>query len=111
MSGSEILIVLVIELVCGAAGGIALGRWMGGGSLGTKANASIGAVGGLALTWLAAHIPGLGGFVGRLGNVADGFSGFGGMTPALLLGVGVSGLLGGVISVAFAAFASRAIAR
>src|SRR4051794_11448497 len=100
MSGSEILIVLVMELVCGAAGGIALGRWMGGGSLGQRPTPQSGPL----AAWLAAHTPGLGGFVGRLGNVADGFSGFGSMTPALLLGVGVSGLLGGVISVAFAVF-------
>src|ERR1700752_1253480 len=105
MSGSETFVALMIEIVCGAAGGLALGRWVQRVSLGAKIDALIGAIGGLALTWLAAHLPGVGRFVGGGEKIADATAtGVGGLTPTVLVGVGIAGLLGGIILTALAGF-------
>jgi hypothetical protein len=105
MSGFETFVALIVEAACGAAGGLALGRWVRGVSLGAKANALTGAIGGLALTWLAGRLPGVGRFVGHVENAADATArGVGGLTPAVLIGVGIAGLLGGIILTAFAGF-------
>jgi hypothetical protein len=105
MSGFETVVALIIEIVCGAAGGLALGRWVRGVSLGATTNAVTGAIGGLALTWLAARLPGVGRFVGHVENAADATArGVGGLTPAILVGVGIAGLLGGTILTALAGF-------
>jgi len=103
MSGFETSVALIIEILCGAAGGLALGRWVRRVSLGAKANALIGAIGGLAFTWLAARLPGVGSFVGHVENAADAAArGVGGLTPTILVGVGIAGLLGGIILTALA---------
>ena len=105
MSGFETFVALIIETVCGAAGGLALGRLVRGVSIGAQANALTGAIGGLALTWLAARLPGVGRFVGHVENAADATArGVGGLTPAVLVGVGIAGLLGGIILTALAGF-------
>ena len=68
----------------------------------------IGMLGGLALTLLAANIPGLGRFVGQVASAADAsLRGLGGLTLAVLIGVGIAGLLGGVISISLVGFARR----
>lgn len=105
MSGFETVVALILEIVCGATGGLALGRWVRGVSLGGTANVLTGAIGGLALTWLAARLPGVGRFVGHVENAADAAArGVGGLTPAVLVGVGIAGLLGGIILTALAGF-------
>ena len=60
-------------------------------------NAVIGAFGGIALTWLTAQTPGLEQFV-EDATAGDGH----GLSPELLLGVGVAGLIGGALFVAVA---------
>ena len=68
---------IIIEIVCGAAGGVAVG-------------------------WLAALIPGVGGFVGHVEQAADATTqSMGALTPAVLVGVGIAGLLGGILLTAF----------
>ncbi|TKT69090.1 hypothetical protein [Aquamicrobium sp. LC103] len=105
MSGFELAVALAIEIVCGGAGGLAVGWWLRNLSLGTAANALTGAAGGLALTWLAARIPGVGRFVGHVESAADSaIQGVGGLTPAVLVGVGISGLLGGAALTALVGF-------
>jgi hypothetical protein len=105
MSAFESIILLVVEFVCGAAGGLALGRWAGSRNLGRLIDGLAGGIGGLLLTWLAARIPGVGRYVGYVENAADAaMRGMGGLTPAILVGVGVAGLLGGVLLTAFAGF-------
>lgn len=98
MSNLGFAVTLLIEIVCGAAGGLAVGRWLRHLSLGAAANSFSGAVGGLVFTWLAARLPGVGRFVGYVENAADGLvSGAGGLTPTILVGAGIAGLLGGSI--------------
>jgi hypothetical protein len=101
----EALVPIIIEIVCGAAGGIFLGRCVKSLSLGASGEALAGAIGGLALTWLAARTPGIGRFVGRVEQAADATAqSVGGLTPAILIGVGIAGLLGGIVLTAVAGF-------
>lgn len=97
MSGPAFALTLLIEIICGAAGGLAVGRWIPYCSLGPAGNALAGAAGGLVFTWLAAGIPGVGRFVGYVETAADTtLQGVGGLTPTILVGAGVAGLLGGL---------------
>jgi hypothetical protein len=101
MLTAQALIPIIIEIVCGAAGGIFFGRFVRSLSLGAGGDALAGAIGGLALTWLAARTPGIGRFVGRVEQAADATAqSMGGLTPAILVGVGISGLIGGILLVA-----------
>lgn len=102
MPGLETAVLLVLEFICGAAGGVAFGRWTGRG-FGRAADGLIGGVGGLVLTWVAAQIPGVAKYVSHVERVADATAqSVGGVTPALLVGVGIAGLLGGTILMAVA---------
>ncbi len=94
----ETIVPISIEILCGAAGGIAIGAWAPGLSLGAGGNALTGAIGGLILTWVAARIPYVGRFVGRVEYAADAVTqSAGGLTPIVLVGVGIAGLLGGIL--------------
>ncbi len=93
----ETAVALLVEAVCGAAAGFALGRWTGLG-LGAAVNLLTGAIGGLALTWLAGQVPGVGQFVGKVQGAVDATAqGVGLLTPTVLVEVGIAGLLGGLI--------------
>lgn len=101
----ETFVPIIIEIVCGAAGGIFLGRFAGSLSFGASGDALAGSIGGLALTWLAARTPGIGRFVGHVEQAADATAqSVGGVTPAILIGVGIAGLLGGIVLTAVAGF-------
>jgi hypothetical protein len=94
---AEFLIPILIEIVTGAASAVFIGNVVPPVSLGAWKNAGIGAIGGLALTWLAARTPGVEHLVENIeeaGTAADGLS------AELLVGVGVAGLLGGALLVA-----------
>lgn len=88
---------IAIELLCGAAGALAI-RWKYPCiKLDAFATVIVGMIGGYAFTLLAAHVPGIGHFVRNVENAADSaMRGTGGLTPAILIGVGISGLLGGI---------------
>ena len=95
---AETLVAILIEIVCGAAGAIALGAWAPWLSLGPGKNALMGAIGGLILTWVAARVPYVSRFVGQVENAADAVTqSAGGLTPIILVGVGIAGLLGGIL--------------
>jgi len=112
MSAFESGVLLIIEFLCGGAGGIALGRWLRSYSLGKPVDGLIGGIGGLILTWLAARIPGVGRFVGHVETAADAtVQGVGGLTPTILIGVGAAGLLGGIVLTVLAGFVKAAIQR
>ena len=92
------IIPIVIEMICGAAGGMAVAHWAKGLSLALPDSALTGIIGGLALTWLAGRTPGVSRFVGHVERAADAaVQAVGGYTPAVLVGVGIAGLLGGVL--------------
>src|SRR3954469_8537262 len=105
-------ILLIIEFVCGAASGIALGRWVPSFSIGRAADGLVGGLGGLILVVVlpATRIPGLGRFVGYVGSAADAtLRGVGGLTPALLIGAGILGVLGGIVLTVLAGFVKTLI--
>jgi len=95
MSGLVNGILLVVEFCCGAAAGIMLGRNVRSYSWGHWGDGFIGGIGGLIFTWPSMRLPGLARFVGDPA---------GGLTPAMLIGAGVTGLLGGVVLVLLAGF-------
>ncbi len=98
MSPTETAIAIVIEMLCGAAGALAVRWWWPSKRFSKITTVLAGMVGGFALTFLAARIPGVGHLVGHVENAADSvMHGMGGLTPAVLVGVGVAGLLGGAI--------------
>lgn len=109
MSGSAFAITLLIEIICGAAGGLAVGRWLPQFSFGATINAMAGALGGLVFTWLAAGLPGVGRFVGYMETATDTMiQGVGGLTPTILVGAGIAGLLGGLALTFLIGFARNA---
>ncbi len=102
---AQTILPIIIEIVCGAAGGILLGRFARRLSFGASGDALVGAIGGLALTWLAARTPGIGRFVGRVEQATDATAqSVGGLTPTILVGVGIAGLLGGILLTVMAGF-------
>ena len=106
----EIVVPLIVEAVCGAVAGMAAGKWSRRAVFGLGGDALAGAAGGLALTWLAARIPGVGRFVGGVGSALDAATqSTGGLSVSLLVGVGVAGLLGGLIVVLLAGLVRRKI--
>lgn len=90
MLSAATIVSLMIEAICGAVGGLAVGRWANNVSLGPLINALAGAIGGLILTWLVAHTPGIDRFVASTAALSQ-------PEPVLMIGVGISGLLGGVL--------------
>lgn len=96
MIAAQQLVPIVIEIVTGAASGMFIGNVVPPLSSGLWKNAGIGALGGVLLTWLTSHAPGLEKFVEYVEQPgADG----GPLSPELLVGVGVAGLLGGALLV------------
>jgi hypothetical protein len=103
MLTAQTIMPIIIEIACGAAGGIFLGWFARRLSLGRSGDAFVGAIGGLALTWLATRTPGISHFVGHVEQAADATAqSVGGLTPAILVGVGIAGLLGGILLTAVA---------
>lgn len=99
MFTAQSLVPLIIEIVTGAASAIFVGNIIPPLSFGLWKNAGIGALGGIALTWLTAHTPGLEKYVEYVEQ--PGVAG-GPLSPELLVGVGVAGLLGGAVLVTIA---------
>jgi uncharacterized membrane protein YeaQ/YmgE (transglycosylase-associated protein family) len=99
MFTAEFLILIIIEIATGAASAVFVANLVPPLSFGFLRNATIGAIGGLVLTWLTARIPGLEQFVEDVEEAATAGDGLGGLSPELLLGVGVAGLLGGALLV------------
>jgi hypothetical protein len=96
MLTAEFLIPIIIEVITGAASAVFVGNVVPPLSFGPWKNAAIGAIGGLALTWLAARTPGIEQFVEDVEEVGMSAEG---LSPELLVGVGVAGLLGGALLV------------
>lgn len=107
MTGGELLVLVAIEATCGAAAGVASDRWRGA-RLGPMPGALAGAIGGVVLAWLAGFVPWLARFVGHVETAVDRtMSATGGLTPTVLVGAGIAGLLGGLIASAVAGLVVR----
>lgn len=77
--------------------------------LGWISSAVVGMLGGVILTLLAAQVPSVARFLGHIENAVDATSrGTGGLTLSVLVGVGIAGLLGGIISISLVGLARRA---
>ncbi len=98
MFDAATIIPIIVEMICGAAGGMAVAHSAGSLRLTNGGSALTGAIGGLVLTWLAGRIPGINRLVGHVEQAVDAaVVGAGGLSPAVIVGVGISGLLGGVL--------------
>ena len=91
MLTAEFLVPIIIEIVAGAASAVFLGNIVPPISLGPWKNALIGAIGGVALTWLTASTPALEQYVEDVEGT--------GLSAELLVGVGAAGLIGGALLV------------
>ncbi len=100
----ETVVAILVQLVAGGAGGNIIGQLARQLNLGTTGNSIVGAIGGLAGTWLAGMIPGLDGLVGAA-------AGAGGLDLGALAGQGVTGLVGGGLLTAIAGIVKSAMAK
>ncbi len=101
----EVLVPILVQLIAGGAGGNVIGQLAKNLSLGTAGNSIVGAVGGLAGTWLAGMIPGLDSLVGAAAT------GAGGMDLGALAGQGAAGLVSGGVLTAIAGIIKSAMAK
>jgi hypothetical protein len=100
----EVIVPILIQLIGGGAGGNVLGQLAKTLSLGTTGNTVVGAIGGLAGTWLASMIPGLDGLVGSAATT-------GGLDFGALAGQGVTGIVSGGVLTAIAGIIKSAMAK
>ncbi len=93
----EMIVPLLVQLIAGGAGGNVIGQVVKKLNLGPAGNSIAGAIGGLAVTWLATKVPGLDALVGAVGAAsADGTTAAaGGLNGGALAGQAVTGLVGG----------------
>lgn len=95
----DAILPIIVQIVAGVIGGNALGTVLKNINLGPLGNSIAGAVGGVGGTWLAGMIPGLATLVAAGAPAA---TGAGGLDMSMLLGQGVTGLVGGGILQAIA---------
>src|SRR5690606_9563427 len=107
----EVIVPILVQLIAGGAGGNVIGQLAKSLNLGTAGNSIVGAIGGIAGTWLAGMIPGLDGLVGAAANVACAADVAGGLDFAALAGQGVTGLVSGGILTAVAGLIKSAMAK
>lgn len=100
----EVIVPLLVQLIGGGAGGNVIAQVAKQLSLGTAGNSIVGAIGGLAATWLAGQIPGLGSLVGAAATA-------GSLDIGALAGQGVTGLVGGGVLTAIAGIIKSAVAK
>ena len=91
----EVIVPILVQLIAGGAGGNVIGQIVKSLNLGPVGNSIAGAIGGLAVTWLASKVPGLDSLVGMAGTAAADGSAAGGLNGGALAGQAVTGLVGG----------------
>lgn len=104
----EVLVPILVQLITGGAGGNVIGQLVKSLNLGTTGNTLVGAIGGLAGTWLAGMIPGLDGLVGAAASAGGTAAG---MDVGALAGQGVTGLVSGGILTAIAGLIKSSMAK
>lgn len=104
----DVIVPILVQLIAGGAGGNVIGQLAKQLNLGTAGNSIVGAIGGLAGTWLASMIPGLDTLVGA----ATGAAGTAGSLDfGALAGQGAAGLVGGGLLTAIAGIIKSAMAK
>lgn len=91
----EAILPIIVQLVAGVIGGNGLAAVLKNVNLGPVGNSIAGAIGGVGGTWLAGMIPGL-------DTLVAAGAGAGGLDLSMLLGQGVTGLVGGGVLQAIA---------
>jgi hypothetical protein len=104
----EVIVPILVQLIGGGAGGNVIGQLAKQLNLGTAGNTIVGAVGGLAATWLASQIPGLSALVGAAAGAAGTA---GSLDLGALAGQGATGLVGGGLLTAIAGLIKSATAK
>jgi len=104
----DVIVPILVQLIAGGAGGNVIGQLAKKLSLGTTGNSLVGAIGGLAGTWLAGMVPGLDTLVGAAAGAAGGA---GGLDLGALAGQGVTGLVSGGVLTAIAGAIKSAMAK
>lgn len=108
----ETLVPIIVQLIAGGAGGNVIGQLAKNLNLGVAGNSVVGAIGGLAGTWLAGMVPGLNALVGNAAVAADATGATaGGMDFGALAGQGVTGLVSGGILTAIAGLIKSSMAK
>lgn len=104
----DVIVPILVQLIAGGAGGNIIGQLAKKLNLGTLGNSLVGAIGGVAGTWLAGMIPGLDDLVGAAAGAAGTA---GGLDIGALAGQGVTGLVGGGLLTVIAGLVKSAMAR
>lgn len=104
----EAIVPILVQLIAGGAGGNVLGQIVKSLNLGTAGNTIVGAIGGLAGTWLAGMIPGLDSLVGAASGAAGTA---GGLDFGALAGQGATGLVSGGVLTAIAGLIKSTMAK
>jgi hypothetical protein len=104
----EALLPIIVQLIAGGAGGNVIGQLAKSLNLGPAGNSIVGAIGGLAGTWLAGMVPGLDSLVG---GAATAGATAGGIDIGALAGQGVTGLVSGGVLTAIAGLIKSSMAK
>lgn len=104
----EVIVPILVQLIAGGAGGNVIGQLAKQLNLGTTGNSIVGAIGGLAGTWLAGMIPGLDSLVGAAAGAAGTA---GSLDLGALAGQGATGLVGGGLLTAIAGIIKSSMAK
>lgn len=105
----EAIVPILVQLIAGGAGGNVLAQVIKSLNLGPAGNTIVGALGGIAGTWLASMVPGLDGLVGSAAAATGGTAG--GLDIGALVGQGATGLVSGGILTAIVGAVKSAMAK
>jgi len=104
----EAIIPILVQLVAGGAGGNVIAQIVKTLNLGTAGNTIVGAIGGIAGTWLAGMIPGLDTLIGAAATTGGAA---GGLDLGALAGQGAAGLVSGGVLTAIVGIIKSAMAK
>lgn len=104
----EVIVPLLVQLIGGGVGGNVIGQIVKSLNLGPAGNTIVGAIGGIAGTWLAGMIPGLNTLIAGSAGAAGAAGGF---DIGALAGQGATGLVGGGILTAIAGLIKSSMAK
>ena len=104
----EALVPIIVQLIAGGAGGNVIGQLAKNLNLGPAGNSIVGAIGGIAGTWLAGMVPGS---IRLVGGAAAAGATAGGIDIGALAGQGVTGLVSGGILTAIAGLIKSSMAK